>query len=224
MAETISTSETSSAQPPLSRMARRHRRRQPDCRWPASAQSCSAAAARWCVRASLHRVGDGRAAGGLRSEEAHWLVFDQAEFDQLVECLADLGDQRAASHGDDHVVGQPPAELLGDLKADGLRALGVIGTKIDVHESPVVALGNLRAQPVHVVVVAVDAHQRSRRRPGCSGSWPAPDRTGPGCRSSVRGARPARPRRWPGYRWTSSQRCRSRRSARWPGRPRPRDP
>ena len=43
------------------------------------------------------------------------LVFDQAELDEFVERFVDLADQRAAGHRDDDVVGQPPAELLGDL-------------------------------------------------------------------------------------------------------------
>jgi hypothetical protein len=90
----------------------------------------------------LYGGGDGRAAGGLGSEEADRLVFDQAEVDELLEGLADLANERAAGHGDDDVVGQTPAELLGDLVADRLRAFGVVG-----------------AEAVDVVVVAVDADE-----------------------------------------------------------------
>ena len=107
----------------------------------------------------LDGAGDGRAAGGLRAEEADRLVFDQTERDQLIEGLADLADQRAAGHGDDDVIRQAPAELLGDLVADGLRALGVVGAQVDVDEAPVVLVGDQGAEAVDVVVVAVDADQ-----------------------------------------------------------------
>ncbi len=102
----------------------------------------------------------GRAAGGLGAEEADRLVFDEAERDQFVEGFADFGNQRAAGHGNDDVVGQAPAELLGDFKADGLRSFGVVGAQIYVDEAPVVAIGDLRAEAIDVVVVAIDAHQR----------------------------------------------------------------
>src|SRR5205814_251799 len=68
------------------------------------------------VAAVLYSLGDGRAARSLRAEEADRPVFDQAERDEFLECLADLRNERAASHGDDHVVRQTPAELLGDLE------------------------------------------------------------------------------------------------------------
>ena len=44
---------------------------------------------------------------------------------ELAQRLVDLGEQRAGRDRDDDLLGQPPAELLGDLVADGLRALGV---------------------------------------------------------------------------------------------------
>ena len=40
----------------------------------------------------------------------------------------------------------------------GLRAFGIIGPQIHIDEAPLEAVGNLRAQPVDVVIVAVDAH------------------------------------------------------------------
>jgi len=49
--------------------------------------------------------------------------------------------------------------LLGDLIAHRLRAFGVVGAQVHVHEAPVVAVGNLRAQAVDVVVIAIDANQ-----------------------------------------------------------------
>src|SRR5256885_1624741 len=39
-----------------------------------------------------------------------------------------------------------------------LGAFGVIGTQIHVGETPLEAVGNLRAQTIDLVVVAVDAH------------------------------------------------------------------
>ena len=71
------------------------------------------------------------------------LGFDQAEVDEFVEGFADFADERAAGHGDDDVVGQAPAELLGDLVADGLGAFGVVGAEVDVDEAPVVLVGDL---------------------------------------------------------------------------------
>ena len=56
--------------------------------------------------------------------------------------------------------GQPPAELLGDLVAEGLGALGVVRPDVDVDERPVLLLaGDLAGQPVDVVVVALDGDQ-----------------------------------------------------------------
>src|SRR5438093_639843 len=49
-----------------------------------------------------------------------------------------------------------PSELLDDLEAERLRTLRVIRPQVDVHESPAVPVGHLRAQPVYIVVVAVD--------------------------------------------------------------------
>ena len=78
---------------------------------------------------------------------------------KFLECLVDLVDERASGHGHDDVVGEAPAELLGDFVADGLGALGVVGPQVDVDEAPVVALRNLRAEAVDLVIVAGDANQ-----------------------------------------------------------------
>ncbi|CAB4689100.1 unannotated protein [freshwater metagenome] len=72
-----------------------------------------------------------------------------------------LGQLGAGGHRDDDLVGQAPAELLGDLVAQGLGALGVVGTDVDVDERPAVLLaGDLGGQLVDVVVVALDGDQR----------------------------------------------------------------
>ena len=147
MPETISTSETSSAQPPSARII--FAGAGPSAGLPmASERAMVLGLLRLDVVSSLFDGDrDGRAAGGLRSEEAHRrLGFDQAEEDELVEGLADFADQGAAGHGHDDVVGQAPAELLGDLVADGLRAFRVVGAQVDVDEAPVVLVGDLRCR------------------------------------------------------------------------------
>ena len=55
------------------------------------------------------------------------------------------------------MIGSLPTELLGYLERQGLRALGVIRSYVDVHERPGRMLAReLRAEPVHIVVVPVD--------------------------------------------------------------------
>ena len=57
-------------------------------------------------------------------------------------------------------VRQPPAELLGDLERERLAALGVERPEVDVDEGPALLVGDLEAEPVDVVVRAVDADDR----------------------------------------------------------------
>ena len=78
------------------------------------------------------------------------------------------------------MVGQPPAELLGHLVAQGLAALGVVGAHIDVDEGPFVvfAVGQLAAQAVDLVVGAVHGHQRRAVDGGADNLAPAPSRKG----------------------------------------------
>ena len=56
------------------------------------------------------------------------------------------------------------AELLGNLEADGLGAFFGVVVEPQVHaltkRFPVVALGNLRAEAIHMVIVTIDANQR----------------------------------------------------------------
>jgi hypothetical protein len=47
--------------------------------------------------------------------------------------------------------------LLGDLEALGFAAFGVVGAEVDVDEAPGVFVGDLGAEAVDMVVVAVDA-------------------------------------------------------------------
>jgi len=102
-------------------------------------------------------VGDGRAAGSLRAEEFYWLGSDPAEKYEFVERFGDFADERSAGHGNDHVIGKSPAELFGDFVAVRFGAFGVVGAEVDVNEAPLEAVGDLRAEAIDVVVVAVDA-------------------------------------------------------------------
>ncbi len=88
-----------------------------------------------------------------------FLFLDQSQRDQFVERFPNLGDQRASGHRANDVVRKPPAELLGNFVADGLGAFGVIGAQVHVHESPAVFLRDLRAQAVHLIIIAGNAHQ-----------------------------------------------------------------
>ncbi len=47
--------------------------------------------------------------------------------------------------------------MLGDLEGEGLAALGVERAEVDVDEGPALLVGDLEAEPVDVVVRAVDA-------------------------------------------------------------------
>src|SRR5207249_4087298 len=65
--------------------------------------------------------GNRRTTRRLRAEKAHLLVFHKSQLDQLVKRLSDFGDQRTACHGNDNIVGQPPAKLFRDFESDRLR-------------------------------------------------------------------------------------------------------
>ena len=54
--------------------------------------------------------------------------------------------------------GKPPAQLFGDFKAYSLRSLRVIRPQVHVDEAPGPLFSNLRAQPIHLIVVASDAN------------------------------------------------------------------
>ena len=58
------------------------------------------------------------------------------------------------------MAGKRPSPLLGDLEAHRLGALGVVGAQVDVDDAPAVAVADLRAEPVHAVVVATHADER----------------------------------------------------------------
>ena len=123
-----------------SRRGRRGRRR--GCRWPASA--------RWSGRLTgVTTVGAGREAPWRSaSSPAAWApkstrraALDQPDRDELAEALGDLRELAARGDRHDDLVGQAPAELLGDLEGEGLGALGVVGPDVHVGEGPVGVLG-----------------------------------------------------------------------------------
>ena len=69
----------------------------------------------------------------------------------------DLREERSAGHRDDGVLGQLPAELLGDFEAHAFRAFCVVGTEVYVHEAPAVFTGDFGAKAVDLVVGSFDA-------------------------------------------------------------------
>ena len=100
------------------------------------------------------------APGGLGGvNPGDWPVLDQTDGLEFLKRLGHFGQDRAACGRHDNMLGQTPAELLGNFKAIGFGAFGVIRPDVDVHERPAVLVGNLAAQPVDIVVVAVDGNR-----------------------------------------------------------------
>ena len=97
----------------------------------------------------------GRGTSRLRSVNLRQRPLDETHLPQFAEALEDAREERAAGHRRHHVIRKPPSKLLGDFKAHRLRAFCVVRAKVDVGKSPPVTVGNLRAQPVHVVVIAL---------------------------------------------------------------------
>ena len=142
--------------------------RRPDCRSRSTSRSCSAGPVPGDRAPAVERVHDRRAAGRLRGVNARQLAFDEpdrrAARGSRARCAAAACRRRPARR---RAVGKSPAELLGDLESERLRALGVVRPQVDVHESPAEPIRHLRAQPVHIVVVAGDRENRRTedRRP-----------------------------------------------------------
>ena len=82
------------------------------------------------------RATTGAQPGRLRGVDRRQVAVDEAELAQLLEALEDARQQRAAGDRRDDVLREPPAELLGDLEAVRLGALGVVGAQVDVGEPP----------------------------------------------------------------------------------------
>ncbi len=111
------------------------------------------------VPAFGERRRDRAAARRLGAVEDRLLALDEADVEPFLEAAAQFGEQRARGDRADDPVRQRPAELLDRLEGERLRALGVVRPQVDVDERPRVLLGELRAEPVDVVVVAADADQ-----------------------------------------------------------------
>ena len=108
--------------------------------------------------------------------------------DQLVEALGDLREHRARRDRPDEDVRQAPAELLGDLERDRLAALRVERPEVDVDERPALLVGDLEAEPVDVVVRAVDADDGRAVARGRARPWRARGPTGRRRRPAARAA------------------------------------
>jgi len=119
------------------------------------------------VEPRLERAHDRRAARGLRCVHARQVAVDEANLTELAEAPDDAREQRAAGNRRHHVLRIAPAELLDNLEAVRFRSFRVIRPQVDVDESPSIAVRYLRAQPIHVVVVAGNRQdgRREDRRP-----------------------------------------------------------
>ena len=89
-------------------------------------------------------------------------AVDESQFDELLEALGDLGELTARGERHDDLIGRAPAELFADLEGQRLGAFGVVRAQVHVDEGPVGVFGDqLDAEPIDVVVVALDAEHRA---------------------------------------------------------------
>ena len=85
------------------------------------------------------------------------LLVEDADFDEFLVGLVDLGEERAAGHRDDGVAREFPAELLGNFEAHALGSFGVVRAEVHIHKAPAVFAGDLGAEAVHLIIGAFDA-------------------------------------------------------------------
>src|SRR5207302_2027662 len=123
---------------------------------------------RHLVPALLDRGADRRAAFRLRGVDAGRGPLEEADADQFLEGLGRLGQERPSSDGHDQVVGCAPTELLHDLERQCLAAFRIEGAEVDVDDRPAVQISELNAQPVDVVVGAIDLDDGGAVRAGGS--------------------------------------------------------
>jgi hypothetical protein len=97
--------------------------------------------------------------GGLGRVDLCLQFFQDANFVKFLETLPYLRQKRPARTRHDHIVRPRPAELLHDLEALRLGALCVKGPDVNVHECPAVLVGNLAAEPVHVIIAPVHGNK-----------------------------------------------------------------
>src|SRR5207248_164060 len=100
----------------------------------------------------VDRGHDGIAARGLRGINLGAAVFDDADFDKLAIRFVNLGQNRSTGGWDNRVLRESPAELLGDFKAKGFGAFGVVRAKVHVDDGPAVLVRDLGTQTIDVVV------------------------------------------------------------------------
>ena len=108
-------------------------------------------------------VGDRARALRLGGEQPGHRLVGEPRARQLGEALRELREQRAARGGADDGVGQLPAELLGDLERDRLRALARVRVQVPAHEAPREERAELELEPAAVVVGAVDGEDAGAR-------------------------------------------------------------
>src|SRR5207253_2349544 len=72
----------------------------------------------------------------------------------------------AGGYRDHYVIGCPPAELLDDFERQRLAAFGIERTQVDVDDGPAILVGQLGAEPVDIVVGALDFDDRGAVRAG----------------------------------------------------------
>ena len=102
------------------------------------------------------RRGDRARPERLGGEHPRHRLGGEARLGHLGEALCQLREQRAAGRRADHRVRQLPAELLGDLEGDRLRALARIGVQVPADEAPGEEPAELELEAAAVVVRAGD--------------------------------------------------------------------
>ena len=128
-ASTISSSPTACGWPPVSRMSRSICRpaNGPGTRRPCDVGERILPRSTWSSAFSSQARDERRAALGLDRDEARLAGLDPAHRGQLLVGLPDADEPGAAPGGIDEHIGRVPAELLGQLEADGLLALEPVG-------------------------------------------------------------------------------------------------
>src|SRR5439155_23891416 len=109
-----------------------------------------------------HRVGNGRASGGLCCVDAEGAFFDEAGTAELRGRGRGTREERAGPDRYDDVVRKPPPELLCALEEERLRPFGVVRAEREVHESPPLLVREPGTQPVELVVRPGHAYLRPR--------------------------------------------------------------
>src|SRR5262245_20781299 len=118
------------------------------------------------LSAAFERLDDGRASGGLRGMNLRQLTVDESNLFELTKSTGYARQQRPTRNRRDEMVGISPSQLLHDLEPHRLGAFGVVRAQVDVHEAPAVTIGNLSAEPVHVVVVPGNGEDRRSKDRG----------------------------------------------------------